>query len=149
GLVIAVQTAENYDAILKLPAPWTDPNHNSVRVLLAADGRGYVQVIRHDERSGAMLLERLGAPLSSLGFGVDRQIEIICTTLLEAWFQPAEPASFLQGDQKAEDRAIFIEKTWRSAGEPCSRRVVEKALNFAEVRKSSFNPERAILAHGD
>ena len=149
GLVVAVQTADNRDAVLKLPAPWLDPDHKALRVLLAANGRGYVKVIRHDEESGAMLLERLGAPLASLGFSVSQQIEAICETLRAAWFRPTDPTPFLQGDQKAQELAIFIEKTWSSLGEPCSKRVIEKALHFAEARKASFNADRAVLAHGD
>ena len=34
-------------------------------------------------------------------------------------------------------------------GRPCSERVIEVALRFAEARRDGFNPAESVLAHGD
>lgn len=149
GLVLAARTADNRDTVLKLPAPWVDPDQIAQQVLVAAKGRGYVAIFHHDPESGAMLLERLGPPLASFGLSVNRQIKAICETLRTAWFQPNDPNSFPQGHHKAQQLAAFIEKTWSSLGEPCSSTVIEQALHYAQIREASFDPERAVLAHGD
>lgn len=149
ALVLAVRTSDGLAAALKLPAPWVDPDQRALRVLLAADGRGHAKVLRHDERSGIMLLERLGAPLSSLGLDVDAQIKAIRNTLLQAWFRPADPTPFTRGDRKASELADFIESTWRTLGEPCSTRVIDQAQAFARERAAAFDPNLAVLAHGD
>src|SRR6202023_2741300 len=79
------RTAEGQDAVLKIAIPGLDPMASELRPLLAAEGRGYALVFRHDAARGAMLLERLGPQLNELGLPIDAQIEVICATLLEAW----------------------------------------------------------------
>ena len=97
-----------------------------------------------------MLLEWLGPQLFELGLPVDTQIEAICATLLEAWtVRPAADARFVNGVEKAESLAAFVETAWRELGEPCSARAVEMALGFAAARRRAFHPARAVLAHGD
>jgi hypothetical protein len=53
------------DAVIKVAAPWHAGFENEVRTLLAARGRGYARLLDHDEDRKAMLLERLGSPLST------------------------------------------------------------------------------------
>jgi streptomycin 6-kinase len=149
SLVLEAETADGCAAVLKVPLPWLELSWRELRVLLAADGRGYAKVLRHDEASGAMLLERLGPRLSTLGLAIEAQIEIICGTLLQAWFRPSDPTPFLSGDRKASELAAFIERAWRELGQPCSERTIETALSLAAVRRAAFDPERAVLAHGD
>ena len=103
SFVAKVRMAEGQDAVLKLAIPGLDPTASELRTLLAAQGRGYAKVFRHDAGRGAMLLERLGCPVNELGLPVDAQIEAICVTQSEAWTPVPEGARFMTG---AERRAV-------------------------------------------
>jgi streptomycin 6-kinase len=121
---------------------------SEVRTLVAAEGRGYVRLLTYDGARRAMLQERLGPSLRRFGLPVSTQIEILCATLWHAWEVPA-PASLPSGADKARWLSEFIVTTWEELQRPCSRRVVELALSFAESREAAFDPESAVLVHGD
>jgi streptomycin 6-kinase len=135
--------------VLKIAIPGLDPSGRELRTLLAANGRGYVQVLRHDAARGVMLLERLGPQLHELDLPLDRQIEIICATLQDAWRPLPEGLKLMSGAERARHLAAFIEASWPALGNPCSERAIDKAFCFAEVRREAFDPEHAVLAHGD
>lgn len=149
AFVADARTADGQKTVLKIVVPTLDPRAGELRTLLAAQGRGYAAVLRHDQDRGAMLLERLGPQLCELGLSVAEQIEAICATLLEAWAPPPEEAGLVTGAEKARDLADFIETAWRELGEPCSACAVDTACRFAETRGRAFEPETAVLAHGD
>jgi streptomycin 6-kinase len=149
ALVMAATTDAGEAAVLKIPAPGEGRFAGELAVLRAAKGRGYARVLAHDERRGAMLLERLGPQLAQLGLPVQRQIEIICATLKEAWATPPAGGRLTSGAEKAESLAGWIEEAWPKFGRPCSERAVEMALAFAGARAAAFDPARAVLAHGD
>lgn len=108
AFVVEVMTAEGLDDALKIAIPGLDPAASELRTLLAAQGRGYVRVLRHDETRSAML-ERLGSPLNEPGLPINSQIQAICATLLEAWAPLPAGAQFVTGAQKASSLADFIE----------------------------------------
>ena len=89
------RTAQGQDAVLKIAIPGLDPTGRQLRTLLAARGRGYARVLRHDTARNAMLLERLGCQLHQLGLPLDAQIKAICATLLEAWTPLPEGERFM------------------------------------------------------
>ncbi len=149
GLVVAVQTEDHGAAILKLSFPGADPSRGEMRTLLAGGGRGYARLYRHDEPRGALLLERLGPQLHELGWPLDAQLQAICATLQEAWRALPDPGGFIDGARKAQDLATYIETLWRELDRPCPERTIKTALAFAETRRHAFDPERAVLAHGD
>jgi streptomycin 6-kinase len=149
ALVVEATTAEDEDAVLKIALPGLDPTASELRTLLAAQGRGYARVFRHDAERGAMLLERLGPQLGELGLPIDAQIEAICATLRQAWAPLPKGAPFQTGAEKVRSLASYIEATWRELGEPCSALTAETALRFAAHRGRAFDPATAILAHGD
>jgi streptomycin 6-kinase len=149
SLVVNVTTEEGQDAVLKVAIPGLDPTARQLRTLIAARGRGYVGVIRHDRARDAMLLERLGCQLAELGLPLDTQIEAICATLLQAWTPLPEGERFMTGAEKAQSHADFIARAWRELGEPCAAQIVEMACRFADIRCRAFDPESAVLAHGD
>ena len=144
---VTLHTGES--AVLKLPICGQDPARAASRVLLAASGEGYVNVLRHDATSDAMLMERLGPRLESLGLTIEDQIRHICRTLQIAWRAPVQPGEFPNGADKARDLAEFIRKLWRDLDEPCSLGVIETALEFAERRGAAYDPADAVLAHAD
>jgi len=149
AFVAEAVTADGRPAVVKIPITGIDPSRRELRMLLAANGRGYVQVLRHDTAQGIMLLERLGPQLHQFGLPLDAQIEIICATLRDAWLPIPEGLQLMSGAEKADNLAAFIETAWSALGRPCSERAVEKALSFAEVRRRAFDPKNAVLAHGD
>jgi streptomycin 6-kinase len=149
AFVAKVAMADGQGAVLKIAMPGHDPAAGELRTLLAAHGRGYAEVFRHDRPRAAMLLERLGPQLHQIGLSVDAQVEVICATLLEAWRPPPDGERFTTGVEKALSLADFIETTWAELGRPCAERTVDMALRFADIRRKAFDPRTAVLAHGD
>ena len=145
--VAKATTSDGERAILKLALPGDEVSHQ-IETLLHAGGRGYVRLLRHDESRQAMLQERLGTPLAELRLPVRAQLDVICSTLRRAWEVAPEP-SFQSGADKAGWLAGFISATWDELDRPCGEEVVERALSFAEARRRAFDPDAAVLVHGD
>lgn len=149
ALVVSARTASGREAVLKAFLPGSDPDGAETRVLLAARGRGYAEVLAHDAGRGLLLLERLGPQLHELGWPVDDQLRAICATLQEAWAAPPGPGPFITGAEKAAGLADWIEDQWAAQGRPCPRAVVDRALAHAEARARADRPGVRVLAHGD
>jgi streptomycin 6-kinase len=145
--VAEARVSDGSKAILKLALPGDGTAHQ-IETLLLADGGGYVRLLRHDLSRQAMLQERLGASLAELGFPVRTQIEIICDTLRHGWEVSPDPR-FPSGSEKARSLAEFIAAAWSECNQPCSERVIERALFFAKSRAAAFDPDRSVLIHGD
>jgi streptomycin 6-kinase len=119
-------------------------------LLLAARGRAYVEVLRHDDARQALLLERLGPKMADNGATVDEWIDALCALLLDAWEVDVAPTpSMWTAAQKCEWFVDFLDRKWREFGEPCSRAVIDEAITFAERRGAAFDPSAAIVVHGD
>ncbi|CAA9401269.1 MAG: hypothetical protein AVDCRST_MAG55-665 [uncultured Rubrobacteraceae bacterium] len=146
--VAAARTDAGADAVAKLGMPPYESFAGEVRTLAAADGCGYARLLDHDEERNAMLQERLGSSLGESGLPVPVQMEVLCATLRRAWEVPA-PAGLQTGAEKARWLSEFIVATWEETNRPCSRRVIEQALSFADAREAAFDAEAAVLVHGD
>lgn len=146
--VAVARTKVGGSAVVKLEMPPYTSFAGEVRTLAAADGRGYVRLLESDEGRGAMLQEKLGPALRESGLSVPTQIELLCATLQRAWKVPT-PAGLQTGADKARWLSNFIAATWEELNRPCSRRVIEQALAFAETREAAFDPASAVLVHGD
>jgi streptomycin 6-kinase len=136
-------------AILKLLIP----RHDSVAIseitaLRLANGEGCARLFRADELRFAMLLERLGRPLSELGLSFDEQLEILARTAMAVW-RPAAGHEFPTGAEKGRWLIDFILRSWDELDRPCSRRAVDHAIACAERRIASHDDEHAVLVHGD
>jgi streptomycin 6-kinase len=143
-------TADGQPVALKVPIPGRLAKADREKSLLqTAGGRGYVRLLRQDPHSGAMLLERLGPQLATLGLPIEKQIRIICRTLKQAWMPLPPGVSFPTGADKASEMSSYISTVWLQLGRPCSEKVVEIALRFATARRDAFEPADSILAHGD
>ena len=136
-------------AIVKLGTPGTVAGRHEAEVLRRADGKGYVRLLRHDPARGAMLLERLDEPLEMLDLPYERQIDIMCATLLQAWSPVPADLDCPTGADKANGLAQSILSIWHAAGQPCSQAVVDTALMYCKDRAAAYRPENAVLAHGD
>ena len=146
--VAAARTSSGEDAVVKLEMPPYESFAGEVRTLSAAGGLGYARLLDHDEERHAMLQERLGPSLEKAGLPVSTQIETLCATLRRAW-EVSAPAGQQTGADKARWLSEFIAKTWGELDQPCSQSVVDQALAFAERREAAFDPEAAVLVHGD
>ena len=149
ALVAQATSADGSDAIIKFGIPGPTGFEDEIRTLMAADGRGYVRVLRHDAPRRVMLQERLGPQLAQLHLPIPDQIEVICTTLQRAWIAVPDDRQLLTGSQKARDLGKFIAATWEELGRPCSERAVVLALAFAQARERAFDPAASVLVHGD
>jgi streptomycin 6-kinase len=147
SLVAEARMTDGTEAVVKVPLPSQDVRHQAW-CLAAAGGVGYVRLLRMDDGSGAMLLERLGRPLIATGLPLPAQIEVICETLQLAWRTP-RIHQLPTGATKAGWLGSFIERTWAQLDRPCSSRAIALASEFAELRAAAFRPERSVLVHGD
>jgi len=149
AFVAEARTMDGQDVVLKIVIPGIDPTRQELRTLRAAMGRGYAKLIRADDTENTMLLERLGAQLHELGLPADRQIEMICATLQEAWMPLPKGQTFTTGAERATELAEIIGSSWNALGKPCSERTIDVALTYAERRRRAFDPAQSVLVHGD
>jgi streptomycin 6-kinase len=122
--------------------------HDELRALLAGAGDPYVEVYEHDAERGAMVLERLGPSLHSLGLGVAEQLDVVAATLSRGWRRPPPPG-LVDGGAKAAWLRTSIEQAWTELGEPCSERTIEAAIACTHAREAAYDPDVAVLVHGD
>ena len=117
-------------------------------VLRLAAGRGCVALLRYDEPSGAMLLERLGPSMYQLRVPIAERHEILCRVAARLW-RPAPDTGLPTGAQRARELADHVTGHWDALGRPCSERAVEQALTAAANRAAAHDDARAVLVHGD
>jgi streptomycin 6-kinase len=147
--VAEAMLADGTPAVLKLlvPRAANDARHE-ITVLRIANGDGCAELLRHDAARSALLLERLGAPLSELGLPLAQRHEILCRLAARIW-RPAAGSGLPSGADKGRWLTSFIASSWESLGRPCSERAVEHALACAARRIAAHDDERAVLVHGD
>ncbi len=115
--------------------------------LARADGRGYARLLGYDADRGAVLLESLGRSLQQTTLAPTDQLPVLADTLLLAWQDPAAPLSSL-GEDKAASLHRLISELWSRLDRPCSERVFELALTFAERRRDAAADD-LVIVHGD
>lgn len=152
--VAEATTADGVAAIIKLAMPpeaEADKGDlaNEIRTLEIAEGNGCALLLRHDQERRVLLLERLGRKLDDLALPVQAQLEIICTTLEHLWSLAPGESDLPSGAEKGRGLAEDIARSWDELNRPCSARVIECALSFAENRIARFDPDHAVLVHGD
>lgn len=145
-------TADGRPVIAKLALPpgvdGFAPFEQELEALRLAGGDPYAELIRHDVSRRALLLERLGPPLASLGWPTARQLATVASTLARGW-HPVPVGRLPTGAAKAEWLAGSIAREWADLGRPCSRAAADRAISYAAERTAAFDPERAVLIHGD
>jgi streptomycin 6-kinase len=117
-------------------------------VLRLAGGEGCVALLRHDEGSGAMLLERLGPSMFDLKLPIEQRHEILCRVAMRLW-RPAPGSGLPTGPEKAARLSAYARDAWERLDRPCSERALAQALAAAERRTAAYDPDRAVLLHGD
>lgn len=151
ALVLEATLAGDTQAVLKVGLPGSADSRTEALVYRAAGGQGYARLFEHDEADQALLLERLGRPLSESSPDKAVQRAALCATLREAWSAPLDDVAgaVMSGAEKTAWLVNFIKSTWAAHGEPCSLRVVERAIDFAEQRAAAHASAPHVLVHGD
>ncbi|AGC43813.1 streptomycin 6-kinase [Myxococcus stipitatus DSM 14675] len=137
------------EVVLKVALP--DPRLPAqARVLELARGQGYARLLQVDLAEHSLLLEALGPTLEQLALPVERQLDLLCELLVRAWEVPTwEPRTREVAEAKARELHTLVSRWWVQCGRPCSARVFEQALRFAEHRAAQAEPGRLVVAHGD
>jgi streptomycin 6-kinase len=141
--------ADGEPVVLKISIPGVEKAEREIAVLQAAQGNGFVRLLRHDPESGAVLLERLGPQLAEADLAIAAYLEILCTTLRHAWAMPAQGLKLLTGAQKARKLAADIERVTAKIPDACSPHTAAIGLRFAHERAAAFDPATSVLGHGD
>ena len=149
ALVAEAVLEDRTPAVLKLLAPGDEAAVRcEITALRLCAGDGCATLLRSDPARGALLLERLGPPLSDLGLPAADRHHILCSTARRVW-RPAPGAGLPTGLEKAQWLANFITTTWEEQGRPCAETAVAYALECAGRRAAAYDPARAVLVHGD
>lgn len=140
-------------AVLKIPMALDEDDHtafaHSVTAHESAAGRGCAELFAHDPVAPALLTERLGPNLASLGLPVDEVIETVTTTLRRFWRPVPDDADLPTGAHKAAWLARFIWATWDELDRPCERTVIDRAVALCAARARAYDAATAVLVHGD
>jgi streptomycin 6-kinase len=137
------------EAVLKVSVAGRDPDRQELRVLQAAQGRGYAALLGADAQANAVLLERLGPRLAELKLPKAAELAAICATLKEAWTVPPPEPPFATAAGMAHEMAATIETLQKRLGAPCPERALRRALDSAARRARAFDPAAAVLCHAD
>ena len=149
AFVARVRTGDGMPAVLKIAPP--GPNFaNQVRTIGAADGHGYVRLYAYDLDHNAALMEPLGPTLATVSPSVEHSVDVLASMLREAWLVPTSAATTVAvGDDKASQLIQLITNLWAELGEPCSRRLRDQAVRYAEQRAAAFDANTSVVCHGD
>ena len=149
SLVAEAWRADGSAAILKVGLPGSADLTAEATVYRLAAGRGYARLLAHDMGRNALLLERLGAPLSRRRKSTEARIRAICAVFREAWVPIGQQHGLMTGAEKSRWLADFIAEQWTTLGRPCSVQAKVQALAYAEERAAAFRPDQSVLIHGD
>jgi streptomycin 6-kinase len=150
--VVEATTLGGRQVIVKIALPpgvdGFSPFEQELDTLRLAEGDPYVELIRHDMSRRSLLLDRLGPPLASLGWSASHQLAAVVSTLSRGW-RPVVTDRLPTGATKASWLADYVATEWADLDRPCTEAAVERAVNYAVERADWFDPERAVLIHGD
>jgi streptomycin 6-kinase len=136
-------------AVLKIAPPWMELVLQ-VRTIEAADGHGYVRLYAHDLHHNAVLLEPLGPTLTTVSPSIEDSLDVLAWTLLQAWQVPRSAAPIVvSGGDKASQLIPLITDLWVRLGSPCSLRLRDRAIRYAEQRAAAFDADTSVVCHGD
>jgi streptomycin 6-kinase len=148
--VAAATLASGEPAVLKVLVQRPGGRHaaDEMTVLRLAGGTGCVRLLRHEDGSGAMLLERLGPSMYRVGLPIEQRHEILCQVAMRLW-RPAPDSGLQTGVDKARRLVAYSLEAWERLGRPCSAAALEQAVAGARRRIAAHDDRRAVLGHGD
>jgi len=146
--VAEVVLANGEPAVLKVLVPRPSMTvANEIEVLSLVAGDGCPILYRSDLDRGAILMERLGPSLESMGFAIEERHRILCEAARRVWRRV--DADFPSGAEKGKWLIELILEKWDVLGRPVPGRVVDHAIRCARSRIAAHDPSRAVLMHGD
>lgn len=148
--VCRVTTQDGQRAVLKLALP--EPVlETQMTTLVAAQGRGYVEVFAHNINSGAFLLESLGPSIHSVVHDVSTVLTVTAKTLINAWQVRAEslPPMPAVTEHKAAGLLAFVQELASEVNDRGVQEAVNQAVRFAHERLEARDAERQVVVHGD
>jgi streptomycin 6-kinase len=146
--VCRVTTSAGHQAVLKLafPEPLLE---TQISTLVAAEGRGYVQLIAHDIHQGALLLESLGPSVDEFADDVPAILLITAKTLLQAWQVSTEHFVSTHGPSEHKAAGLWTLVNDLATGREVPPAVIDQALRYALERLNARDASRQVLVHGD
>ena len=115
-------------------------------VLTLAKHPSYVDVLEADVDRRALLLERLGQPLTDAAMTVEAQIEILAATMMDGWRRVESTVALPTGYEQGVGLGEFIQRQWVELDQPCSRQVTRRALDFVDNRLAGFDLSAAPVS---
>lgn len=153
GYVAAATARDGRPVVLKVALPdGLEGNGGFAQQLLGlrlGQGHGYVELLAVDETARAVVLERLGRPMSELALPIEARLEAVAVTLSAAWQRPAGAPGLRSGAEQADFLRRFIADRWRALGRPGRRATIDRALACARTRRDAFDAATAVVVHGD
>jgi streptomycin 6-kinase len=135
-------------AVLKLLIPRDSMAvANEIEVLRVVEGDGCPLLYRADPHRGAILMERLGPSLETMGMPIERRHQILCEAARRIW-RPVD-LDLPSGAEKAGQLIDFILEKWETLGRPLPNAVIDHAVRCARSRIEAHDPARSMLVHGD
>lgn len=117
----------------------------SVEALRLAKGNGYVCLYEYDLDNRAILLERLGKPLSKLDYSVDAQLQLLTSALKQTWGMPLNRTHLNNGLSSIDWFENYVHERKEKLNDIVFNRYNEY-LNFI---KNSIDESEFVLVHGD
>lgn len=147
--VLAVRRGSALSAVMKFDGAGADLDHQ-VRVLAAAEGRGYARVLDHDPDLGAALIERLGVPVHERLVEPRAQVDVLAGLLEQAWELPREIADGGGRGEKATALLALLGSARREYGPWANRHaeVLDRAVALGEELERTARDD-LVLVHGD
>jgi streptomycin 6-kinase len=146
-------TRDGMPVVLKVSMPpgidAFTPFERELTALQLMGGDPYAELIRCDVPRQALLMERLGRPMASLGWPAARQTDVLARIAARGWRPVPADGRLPTGAEAARWLAGFIAAAWQDLGRPCPEAVVDLAIRCATAREAAFDPGRAVLVHGD
>ncbi|ANS79758.1 putative kinase [Serinicoccus hydrothermalis] len=148
GLPVLEVRRGDLPAAVKFDDAGTDLGQQ-VRVMAAADGRGYCRVLDHAEEIGSALLERLGPSLARTVPDGLAQVEVLVGLLEPAWELPLSVAHDEQLGEKASQLLAIVETEVAEGGWVDGHtRAFDHAATLARDLVADPSTDRVVV-HGD
>ena len=137
----------DFDKTLKIEIP--DHSENSfmasVEALRLAKGHGYVCLYEYDLEYRAVLLERLGKPLSKLDYSVDSQLKLLTSALKQTWNMSLERTYLNNGLSSIN----WFEQYVHERQDKLDKNVLLRFDEYLNEIRTSSNESEFVLVHGD
>lgn len=151
--VARATTGDGQAVVLKMAIPEGLPGQGTFERELSTvehgQGRGFVRLLRSDGGRRFMLMEELGRPLATAGLPIEHQLTVLAGLVASAWQPLGDATGWRTGADQAQWLHDFVGSTWEVLGRPCPERVIGLARERARARRDAFDPDRAVLIHGD